>query len=368
MRIAVVAVAWLAGFATSAVADEVEFNSGLILDGCKLVAAGIPQKETMSINRPGAVWLCEQSKNLLKCVSPQEDSEEVLQVNAVVESRPANRTVFVTGNGLDRLIFESPGAGNFGAVVWASQSYTPDWHSVKICRGHHFHKSAFAMVVGDVCSKSTEEWPELFRPVCKVWNSRSANAPARLLPLNDEGESAAVRIGDEDLGDKGGRMVIKTQFDDAEAFSEGLSRASAMADFGDGKPMTPSGITAFMAGCVKQAPDNGADPTFQAAFCACQVDYIDGLKPRAVRSLAKGFETGELPRSFVKAGRTCATWAERNLEKPLDRTPYSRKKVISSAKTVEAYVRCEKTGMARSKGSMGVIEYCDKFVTSLRNQ
>lgn len=143
---------------------------------------------------------------------------------------------------------------------------------------------------------------------------------------------------------------------------------TADADLGDGKPMTPSAITVAIESCAKQAPDNGMDPTWQLAYCACVTDYMDGLKPKSARALAKGFETGELPGSFVKAAKKCATWSEKNFEKSLDRTPYSRKKVLSAVKTMEAYLRCEKTEAARSKGGTGAIEYCDKIVSSVRKQ
>ena len=58
----------------------------------------------------------------------------------------------------------------------------------------------------------------------------------------------------------------------------------ALADLGDGKPMTPSGLTVSIESCAKAAPGNGMDPAVQLAYCACVTDYMDGLRPKAALS------------------------------------------------------------------------------------
>lgn len=140
----------------------------------------------------------------------------------------------------------------------------------------------------------------------------------------------------------------------------------AAADLGDGKPMTPSALTVSIESCAKAAPGNGMDPAVQLAYCACVTDYMDGLRPKAARALAKGIADGNLPRSFVVAAQKCGRWGQRAAGSELDRTPYSRRRVTSAFKTMTAYLACEKTDAAQAKGGFATIQYCDRVIAAVR--
>lgn len=160
------------------------------------------------------------------------------------------------------------------------------------------------------------------------------------------------------------KLLVASAF--AAACVVTLKARWALADLGDGKPMTPSGLTVSIESCAKAAPGNGMDPAVQLAYCACVTDYMDGLRPKAARSLAKGIAEGNLPSGFVAAAKKCGRWAQRVAGGELDRTPYSRRKVTSAFKTMTAYLACEKTDAARAKGGLATIQYCDRVIAAVR--
>lgn len=141
----------------------------------------------------------------------------------------------------------------------------------------------------------------------------------------------------------------------------------AHADPDDGKPLSPSAITTAIEGCHSSAAAAGATPSFYAAYCACFADYLDGLGPNVRTAVMKKLSTtGEMSAGLAKAVKKCARWAETRGDTPADRTPYSRRNILSAAKTMLGFLSCSKGHAQRLKSFRERMAFCDNVMSSLR--